>query len=219
MTKNEHHHRPSPQLTPQLPLLAHRKTYSPRLHALIHETHALFGTRRRADQPPGDLSNLLRLLRSIVFSDVNERLDSLAPGEVGYVSVADEPNFTIGIFLLAPGATIPLHDHPEMCVASQLVFGSVEINSYDYCDPANHLARVVDDHITCHAPHTRTLYAHSGGNLHTFYTHTGCIFLDVMSPPYADDRECTYYRALPTDNPGMVQMQAFYTDFEMLDMS
>lgn len=202
------------RLTPHLAQLAHRKTYSPRLHALIHEAHALFGARKTGL----DQTNLLRLLQSIVFSDVNERLDFLSPGEVGYVSVADEPEFTIGIFLLAPGATIPLHDHPEMCVASQLVFGSVEVTSFDYWDASSLTARVVDNRVLCHAPHTRTLFPTSGGNLHTFTTQTGCIFLDVMSPPYADERECTYYHAYELAD-GLFRMQPFCTDFEMLDMS
>eukprot|EP00540_Astrosyne_radiata_P001819 CAMPEP_0116826566 /NCGR_PEP_ID=MMETSP0418-20121206/2599_1 /TAXON_ID=1158023 /ORGANISM="Astrosyne radiata, Strain 13vi08-1A" /LENGTH=297 /DNA_ID=CAMNT_0004455213 /DNA_START=72 /DNA_END=965 /DNA_ORIENTATION=+ len=43
--------------------------------------------------------------------------------------VADK--YSIGIFVFPPNATIPLHDHPGMCVLSRVLYGSVERLSLD----------------------------------------------------------------------------------------
>lgn len=36
------------------------------------------------------------------------------PGEIRYLHIAQESGFSIGIFIMPPGACIPLHDHPNM---------------------------------------------------------------------------------------------------------
>lgn len=38
-----------------------------------------------------------------------------------------DPHFTLGIFCLPAGQTIPLHDHPGMVVISRLLFGTMSI--------------------------------------------------------------------------------------------
>lgn len=36
------------------------------------------------------------------------------PGEIRYIHLAQEATFSMGVFVLPPGACIPLHDHPDM---------------------------------------------------------------------------------------------------------
>jgi hypothetical protein len=199
------------------------RAYSPRIHAVIQEARKVFERDLGMTPEHLDLTPLRERLSAIRADDVNgARLNALARGEVGYVSLEDNPHFTIGVFFLAPGARIPLHDHPEMCVLSQLVKGTVHVTSFDFdLSSANNLAFLVDDGMYT-APVTRTLYPTSGGNLHSFATKTGCIIVDVMSPPYdeLDGRECTYFKALSIDNQ-MYRVESTQPpdDFEVLDLS
>ncbi|KAF8681688.1 hypothetical protein HU200_045118 [Digitaria exilis] len=124
-------------------------------------------------------------------------------------------DFSIVIFLLPPGAVIPLHDHPGMTVFSKLLLGSLHVKSYDWATaggsttttPASssvpaastrRLAKLVLDadlRAPCGAV---ALFPESGGNIHRFAAATSCAVLDVLGPPYsAGERDCTYYRDLP----------------------
>eukprot|EP01138_Halocafeteria_seosinensis_P011286 gb/GECG01011528.1/.p1 GENE.gb/GECG01011528.1/~~gb/GECG01011528.1/.p1 ORF type:complete len:327 (+),score=34.90 gb/GECG01011528.1/:1-981(+) len=40
---------------------------------------------------------------------------------------------TMGIFILPPGTSLPLHDHPGMCVVSKVLYGSLHLRTYDLC--------------------------------------------------------------------------------------
>lgn len=126
----------------------------------------------------------------------------------------------IVIFLLPPGAVIPLHNHPGMTVFSKLLLGSLHVTSYDWVDadgPPPVVAvgggsttgsgdrrksilrlakRVLDADLSapCDA---LVLFPESGGNMHRFAAATACAVLDVLGPPYSGDRDCTYYQDLP----------------------
>jgi len=199
------------------------KAYSPRVHAVIQEARKVFDGTSGAALELLNLAPVREKLSSLRADDVaGERLGMLSKGEVGYVSLEDNSKFTIGVFFLAPGSTIPLHDHPEMCVLSHVVKGMVHVTSFDFdLSSANDVAFLVDDGMYS-APVTRTLYPTSGGNLHTFTTKTGCIIVDVMSPPYdeLDGRECTYFKAARLNNQiYKVEKVPAPEDFEVLDLS
>jgi len=110
----------------------------------------------------------------------------------------------IVVFLLPPGAVIPLHDHPGMTVFSKLLHGSLHVTSYDWAagsashgHPAARLARLVLD-ADLRAPcDALVLFPESGGNMHRLAAATACAVLDVLGPPYFGDRDCTYYQDLP----------------------
>ncbi|KAL5219488.1 hypothetical protein ABZP36_020172 [Zizania latifolia] len=116
-------------------------------------------------------------------------------------------NFSIVIFFLPPTAVIPLHNHPGMTVFSKLLLGSLHIKSYDWADPAVFVGSAPDDRLRLaevvldagfSAPSdTLVLYPNAGGNMHRFTAAMPCAFLDVLGPPYSEDRDCTYYQDFP----------------------
>uniref|UniRef100_A0A0D9VX13 cysteine dioxygenase n=1 Tax=Leersia perrieri TaxID=77586 RepID=A0A0D9VX13_9ORYZ len=121
-------------------------------------------------------------------------------------------NFSIVIFFLPPTAVIPLHNHPGMTVFSKLLLGSLHIKSYDWAQPAvfaagsapddrpARLAEVVLDRGFSAPSDTLVLYPAAGGNMHRFTAATPCALLDVLGPPYSEDRDCTYYQDFPYDS-------------------
>lgn len=54
---------------------------------------------------------------------------------VRYLHVTEsEAHYSIGVFVFPPNATIPLHDHPGMCVLSRVLYGDLHVKSYDIID-------------------------------------------------------------------------------------
>ena len=53
-------------------------------------------------------------------------------GTVRYIHITEVPGqFTMGIFVFPPHGRIPLHDHPEMCVLSRVLYGDLDRFSLD----------------------------------------------------------------------------------------
>lgn len=53
-------------------------------------------------------------------------------GTVRYIHITEVPGqFTMGIFVFPPYGRIPLHDHPEMCVMSRVLYGDLDRLSLD----------------------------------------------------------------------------------------
>lgn len=53
-------------------------------------------------------------------------------GTVRYIHITEVPGqFTMGIFVFPPYGRIPLHDHPEMCVLSRVLYGDLDRLSLD----------------------------------------------------------------------------------------
>ncbi|DBA03727.1 TPA: hypothetical protein N0F65_004144 [Lagenidium giganteum] len=133
---------------------------------------------------------------------------------VRYQHIWEDERVSIGIFILPPGASIPLHDHPDMSVISRVLHGSLHVQSCDLLGPTEmaealaentsiecdasrqQLARVVTDRVM-HGPFTTELLP-DHGNIHQFIadSEVGCAIFDILTPPYdpAEGRDCTYYR-------------------------
>lgn len=86
-----------------------------------------------------NLSILKSLMNKITSVDVNLDLSLVQPiprgmermcPPVTYIKILDDPGLTIGIFVLKPGARLPLHDHPLMYGVLKVIHGSVNIQSY-----------------------------------------------------------------------------------------
>lgn len=86
-----------------------------------------------------NLSTLKHLMNKVTSLDVNldsallqpipKGMERICP-PVTYIEVLDDPQLTIGIFVLRPGARLPLHDHPLMYGILKVIHGSVNIQSY-----------------------------------------------------------------------------------------
>jgi hypothetical protein len=49
-----------------------------------------------------------------------------------YQGIFEDSMASIGIFILPPASSLPLHDHPGMSVMSMALFGSAHIRAYDW---------------------------------------------------------------------------------------
>lgn len=174
--------------------------------------------------PPEDIERLRLVLDSMKPANVGlapdmpyfKTVETEETPPITYLHIYECDKFSIGIFCLPPSGVIPLHNHPGMTVFSKLLFGSMNIKSYDWVadlpsstngslgsrcvsPPGFRLAKVhIDTDFT--APcNTSILYPAAGGNMHCFTALTSCAVLDVLGPPYNDSegRHCAYYNDFP----------------------
>eukprot|EP00471_Norrisiella_sphaerica_P006182 CAMPEP_0184489726 /NCGR_PEP_ID=MMETSP0113_2-20130426/16208_1 /TAXON_ID=91329 /ORGANISM="Norrisiella sphaerica, Strain BC52" /LENGTH=254 /DNA_ID=CAMNT_0026873313 /DNA_START=353 /DNA_END=1117 /DNA_ORIENTATION=+ len=146
------------------------------------------------------LEPLMKKLNGLQAADIgleHPAIPKTFPEEaVGYIPVYEEEDFEIGIFAFPPGACIPLHDHPGMCVVSQVLYGSMGIKAYDIEKKSGTVTRQISKIVK--APCTEILFD-DVGNIHEFKAGPdGCAILDVLTPPYneLDGRRCTYYQVV-----------------------
>jgi len=151
---------------------------------------------------------LTKLMNEIKVEDVGltERATSTLKN-VNYLHVHEEEAFTMGIFILPPRTTIPLHDHPGMTVLSRVLFGDLHVFSCDWVGNAAEskkkggIARVRAEK-QIKGPSVCTLEPERE-NLHSFMggSEKGCAILDIITPPYDEDmgRSCTYYKITNRD--------------------
>ena len=54
------------------------------------------------------------------------------PNIVRYLHVKEVPHkYSVGIFIFPPNTHIPLHDHPDMVVVSRVLYGELQVQSFD----------------------------------------------------------------------------------------
>ncbi|KAF0915876.1 hypothetical protein E2562_039487 [Oryza meyeriana var. granulata] len=148
------------------------------------------GSERSSSSPPGR-----RFVSASAFTRIT------------YVHIYERDDFSIGVFCFPAGATLLLHDHPQMVVLSKLLYGSMRVKSYDWANGPpcsgprkSGLARVVAVDEVQEAPcKASVLFPRSGGNIHSLTAVTPCALLDVLAPPYAEDlgRPSTYFSDIP----------------------
>lgn len=176
------------------------------------------------------------------MADVQERMRALEVSNqqkqppITYLHLFEDEEMSMGIFCLPAGATIPLHDHPDMTVFSRVLYGKLFIQAFDWVDgnegvapvqtngsgghgavmgsedpkaPARH-AKLVVARVQGVSDPAAVLFPKYNGNIHTFTALTDCAVLDVLSPPYNAKfgRDCTYYYVASHDpaHPGLVSL-------------
>ncbi|XP_069564937.1 2-aminoethanethiol (cysteamine) dioxygenase a [Brachyistius frenatus] len=176
------------------------------------------------------LSELISLVTSVRAADLKiaprkTKLSSGAPGPhnpaVTYMHICETEVFSMGVFLLRTGASIPLHDHPGMNGMLQVLYGKVSVRCFDkreddltvssilprFDPPLTPLqtASVRRSTLRSVAEYSETsgpcLLSPVRDNLHQIDAVEGpAAFLDILAPPYNPDdgRDCHYYKLLQT---------------------
>eukprot|EP01083_Nonionella_stella_P179217 635645_1 len=119
-------------------------------------------------------------------------------------------NFTIVIFRLLQGDSIPLHDHIGMEVFSKILFGKLRVMGYDWVEEktdenpisvpstSSRFARkTFDEVVTSSTTEPFPLVGPVHRNLHCFEAVDDCAVFEVQFRPYSEtgERSCTYYKA------------------------
>ena len=72
-------------------------------------------------------------------------VDKSSNNVVRYLHVVDAPQkFSVGIFVFPPNARMPLHDHPNMIVLSRVLYGELQVQSYDIVHPVGSTSHLDD---------------------------------------------------------------------------
>ncbi|KAF2364557.1 Cysteine oxygenase/2-aminoethanethiol dioxygenase [Trinorchestia longiramus] len=130
------------------------------------------------------------------------RADGRAP--VIYMQLYEDADVNICVFILRRGVRMPMHDHPGMHGLLKVVHGGIAVQSYTL------LGESGPHNLQCaakHAPVKRTTdhpplsLTPDRENLHEIVSLDGpAAFLDILSPPYGEDRrmgferDCHYFR-------------------------
>lgn len=136
---------------------------------------------------------------------------------VTYMHICETDQFSMGVFLLKSGASIPLHDHPGMYGMLKVLYGKVRITCFDRLDKSTSVASDTQFNPPL-LPFQRGALRSILGSVGEFTEESGpCIltpdrnnlhqidavdgptaFLDILAPPYDPDdgRDCHYYKVL-----------------------
>ncbi|XP_029212600.2 2-aminoethanethiol dioxygenase-like [Acropora muricata] len=187
-----------------------------------------------------NFEKLKTLLDGITAEDINlvvgtskERSNgSYSKAPATHVSIFECPFFTLAVFILKKGCSIPLHDHPGMFGLCKVVHGQITVVSYDIQTEPSSNGKV--DNFSKHQFHThfkqrpvrckksiQTLDRNSetcvltptSNNHHSIHNYgtEPTAFIDILAPPYAQEkgRDCTYFREC---NPPLNQVSTIAMD-------
>ncbi|KAM3606029.1 uncharacterized protein V6R79_009631 [Siganus canaliculatus] len=175
----------------------------------------------------GKLKSLMSEVRAADLKLVPRRADGSprpyphgAP-PVTYMHICETDHFSMGVFLLKSGASIPLHDHPGMHGVLKVMYGTVRIRCFDRLEPQvapplpasaapaavgalrRSVLRSTGEYTEDSGP---CVLSPDRDNIHQIEAVDGpTAFLDILAPPYDPDdgRDCHYYRLLSeADVPG-----------------
>lgn len=179
---------------------------------------------------PDQHNQLLSLVNALTAADLKlaPRKSSGRPGPDGaqnppvtYMHICETPVFSMGVFLLRAGASIPLHDHPGMNGMLKVLYGKVSVRCFDKLDSEGVAPPVFDPPLShseapslcrstlrCESEYSPgsspCLLTPQQDNLHQIEALGGpAAFLDILAPPYDPDnnRDCHYYRVLQPSAP------------------
>eukprot|EP01023_Acetabularia_acetabulum_P050524 TRINITY_DN5474_c0_g1_i3.p2 TRINITY_DN5474_c0_g1~~TRINITY_DN5474_c0_g1_i3.p2 ORF type:complete len:234 (+),score=28.49 TRINITY_DN5474_c0_g1_i3:81-782(+) len=187
---------------------------------LYEATQVAFQGRKKPSME--QLRQVQQSIMSIPLEQLGLEIKMPNQDELGYQAVFEGKDFTIGIFFVPQGERLPLHDHPNMIVISRLLYGQLQVQSYDWQTDLfrqNKSGKVVPSINRTVDANTSTnpliLYPDKGGNIHEFTALKSCAILDVLAPPYnwSEGRSCTYYGITYDGSDVYLQQQEEPDDF------
>lgn len=184
----------------------------------------------------GNFKSLISLVNDLQFVDINlpARLFSRSEqvlrskNPVEYLSVYEDENLVIGVFIIKNGAEIPLHDHPGMHGLLKVLHGDLQVTSYNWLasqsdpetsQPSRELFYTSPVEVTKNetvrvtAQDQCSVLTPTTNNIHEVKCISGpAVFLDILAPPY-DDRQsdcvaraCHYFREEVTHGQGPIRL-------------
>ncbi|XP_036402862.1 2-aminoethanethiol (cysteamine) dioxygenase b [Megalops cyprinoides] len=176
------------------------------------------------------LHSLLTQVRAADLHIVPRKIDSSPVSvphnpPVTYMHICETDAFSMGVFLLKTGTSIPLHDHPGMNGMLKVIYGKVRISCFDKMDKLPDASSETQfsppllpfqrDSLRRSLLSSVGEYTEESGpciltphkdNLHQVDAVDGpTAFLDILAPPYDPDdgRDCHYYRVLKPVSEGL----------------
>jgi cysteamine dioxygenase len=139
-------------------------------------------------------------LNSIDQKNLEKFLNSNAP--VFYMKLYEDKIISVGIFIIKSHHRIPLHDHPHMFGLIKVLDGHGHLNAYNVLFEKNSDELICTKHVSTtinSQSETAVLYPNQS-NIHEIYAinNDHCAFLDILSPPYSNENDCTCYIAIPS---------------------
>jgi len=187
-----------------------------KIEALCRQAIKTF-SRKQKHLTTGNFEDNLKLLTNyaskITASDVclEESLSTVrssSKASVTYIRIFEDLDVSVGIFVLKPEASLPLHNHPQMQGILKVLVGRVDVQSYTplethswdsyffFCEKHPPVSVDLTSDV-CTLDSQRQ-------NLHEIKYVDGhyAAFLDILAPPYTDfpdedgeERDCFYYQA------------------------
>lgn len=128
----------------------------------------------------------------------------------------DDEDFTLGVFFLPKGMSIPLHDHPKMHVLSKVLFGRIEVLSLDFFSEKVQFSfpkklynyepidgfrdEVIHAKLSKRSvlkPNEGSVLSPKAGNLHRLVALEDSAIVDLLAPKYdLETRFCNFYEIL-----------------------
>ena len=187
------------------------------------QTFSKFTSKQRY---PEELAALQRLLNEVSSNELNFDPELVADtstykvdngtgnAPVTYVHLWEDSVFTMGVFVLKGGVTLPLHDHPSMTGLVKVIHGTATVRSFterkDFKVPEEVLKELrpwqrrgvkVVDPLPVKELNTESdacILTPTESNFHEINAGSGpTAFLDILAPPYdhfSGQRECHYYK-------------------------
>ncbi|XP_033963692.1 2-aminoethanethiol (cysteamine) dioxygenase a [Pseudochaenichthys georgianus] len=212
-----------------------RDSRTPLIQKIAKQAHITFkgwkpsanGDNKLFAEQQGELVSLVTTVRAADLKIAPRKSNSstgaaeLQSPPVTYMHICETEVFSMGVFLLRSGASIPLHDHPGMNGMLKVLYGKVSVRCLDKLENSlsvgsapsqlepplalyqtSSLRRsVLRSVVELSETSGPCLLTPLRDNLHQIDTVEGpAAFLDILAPPYNPDdgRDCHYYKVLQT---------------------